>query len=311
MSQQNKYGFVFEIHCPIIHGGELPANATLTSATQTCEEANTYLAIEYPVHHVGGFAVCPKAAFGNLKSQRIIEFFEMQKLLGVDMVVILVMEGLNEDALKVLDYYKSTGYAHLYPYKTRHPKPDFMWPNYKTESRAILAYCTYSMKGYTYASMLDFDEIILPKDKMTIKSFLKAELATHPYMGTIQFKQKVFVLENCSEPFDGLTTFEKYRYATKPLRTRMKSIYINQRMAKITSSHFAHLRPGYKKVRSRDTYFHHYRNCPFYTNCSSDRLHYDDDILPYVSDVDAAIVKLRNQRPDLFQQVSTNENQPS
>lgn len=122
-------GFAFNINCPINYEMGLPANVALIESVDTCEGTDNYLDIEYPVHHPGELAVCSKAAFGKLDPNRLVEYFEMQKLLGVDMVVILVMEGLNKEAIEVLKYNESTGHAHLYPYKTRHSKPgkSCMW----------------------------------------------------------------------------------------------------------------------------------------------------------------------------------------
>lgn len=48
-----------------------------------------------------------------------------------------------------------------------------MWPAYYTESRPIISYCWLWMKGYTYGSVMDFDEIIVPRNHTTIKSLLR------------------------------------------------------------------------------------------------------------------------------------------
>lgn len=48
-----------------------------------------------------------------------------------------------------------------------------MWPGYSSEAQAALSHCWLAMKGYTYATMMDFDEIIIPTQGDTIKDSIR------------------------------------------------------------------------------------------------------------------------------------------
>ncbi|KAL5011842.1 hypothetical protein ScPMuIL_010393 [Solemya velum] len=305
-------GAVVEIYCPISHQRNRPTTATLLPGEQTCDVNSTFLEIEYPVHHIGGLALCAQAIFNYFDPLRLIEWFEIQKLLGVDMVVMVTVEGLNKEAVDVLEYYRSTGYAHPYPYRTRQPSKSSGWdlvPSYISEQHAFNSYCWHTMKGYTYGSFLDIDEVIVPKNKGTLKN-LMVELEKNQRTGSVTFDQKFFPMDSDSYPMSsGLTTFAKYRYATNPMRVAYKTMYITNRTAGVNGPHFSDNKKGFRRIWSRDTYFNHYRNCPVTTAeikkrfepiCRIENLHYDGEILTYLPDVNAAIVKLRNERPDLF-----------
>lgn len=72
-----------------------------------------------------------------------------------------------------------------------HSIPDSMWPAYMTESMPALAHCWYSMRGYTYASVLDFDEFIVPGEKDTIKDLLQVNAKFYIFTAIIPNHWKV------------------------------------------------------------------------------------------------------------------------
>lgn len=115
-------GSVITFMCPLPEQNTLPVRAGLKLANQTESRYEDLLKIYYPRHEEGKLALCPKVAFGYLNPQRLIEWFEMQKLLGVDRVVILVIDRLNTDAVEVLQHYRQQGVAHIHPYENRKKK---------------------------------------------------------------------------------------------------------------------------------------------------------------------------------------------
>jgi hypothetical protein len=57
--------------------------------------------------------VCVKLTYGSLDAQRLIEWFEIHKLFGVDKVIAYTY-NLNQNASKVLKFYEKSGIAEVY-----------------------------------------------------------------------------------------------------------------------------------------------------------------------------------------------------
>lgn len=112
-------GEVTQFFCPLDGLGELPVAGTLRSSNSTCPKAEHYIDIYYPTAQRGKLAVCLKVVFGTVNASRLIDWMEIQKLLGVDQVVMLWMDGLNEDALDVFRYYSNRGFVHMQKYRNR------------------------------------------------------------------------------------------------------------------------------------------------------------------------------------------------
>lgn len=115
-------GSVVTFMCPLQDQNKLPLKAGLKLANQKENQYGDLLKIYYPKHQEGKLALCPKVAFGNLNQQKLIEWFEVQKLLGVDRVVILVMDRLNAEAVDVFHHYRRQGMVHIHPYENRKKK---------------------------------------------------------------------------------------------------------------------------------------------------------------------------------------------
>ena len=54
-------------------------------------------------------AVCTKLTYDSVSAAQLVEWFEAQRVLGVDKIVTYPF-NLNANALKVLKYYESTGF---------------------------------------------------------------------------------------------------------------------------------------------------------------------------------------------------------
>lgn len=79
--------------------------------THKCEESEQhYIKVESSMRNESGLAVCGKISYGNMDAELILEWFEVQRLLGVDKVLTYTYK-LNDQAMAVLEYYESIGYA--------------------------------------------------------------------------------------------------------------------------------------------------------------------------------------------------------
>lgn len=65
------------------------------------------------VEHQGRIGQCAKLIYGNINGNRLIEWFEFQKLVGVKRIVAYPYEIKSLFALKVLEHYEKEGVLHM------------------------------------------------------------------------------------------------------------------------------------------------------------------------------------------------------
>ena len=98
---------------------KLPLAISLT-LNKCPDEKTVVVPVETPYKvnntRADNLAVCTKLAFGNLSASKMIEWFEVQKLLGVSKTMTYTHK-LNADAMKVLEHYKSEGLAEYHPFE--------------------------------------------------------------------------------------------------------------------------------------------------------------------------------------------------
>ena len=106
----------------------LPLAVSLSK--KKCPDNDTkYVQVETPdsvTKNNNQIAVCTKLAFGNLSASETIEWFEMQKVLGVSKFVTYTHK-LNGDAMKVLKHYKSEGLAEYHPFDLPDTSKFYPW----------------------------------------------------------------------------------------------------------------------------------------------------------------------------------------
>lgn len=71
----------------------------------SCPQINKVI---YPTRQSGKMAICSKMAYGSQEPIKLIEWFEYNRLMGVDRIITMV-QLINRDAYKVLKYYNKTG----------------------------------------------------------------------------------------------------------------------------------------------------------------------------------------------------------
>ena len=98
--------------------GILPNGVSLVINEMSCEQQKVnYISPFYPKREPGTkLAIGTKMAFGSIDAELIIEWMETYIYLGVDKVVTYYIQNINRRALKVLQYYESTGILDLYQF---------------------------------------------------------------------------------------------------------------------------------------------------------------------------------------------------
>ena len=99
--------------------GVIPVGVGIATDAIPCDDDHvTFVKPFLPLAESGTtLALCTKIAFGSISAEQIIEWMETYKYLGVDKVLTYYVHKINENALKVLEYYASTGILDLYQFE--------------------------------------------------------------------------------------------------------------------------------------------------------------------------------------------------
>ncbi|KAL8582120.1 hypothetical protein ACOMHN_004040 [Nucella lapillus] len=268
------------------------ASVSLTS-TSCPAKGSEYLRIQEPEIRPGSLGLCAKVLFGHeLDPRRLVEWFEMQRLLGVDKIVLF---DLNHSAKmdKVLRYYVKSGLLLRLPYKL----PDRPWgrdirrgttsDRWGDEQVLTTWDCRLRLAGYGFVLALDLDEVVLPRNFLYLKPYLRKEFQK-PELAAIFFKVQFFV-EGWG-PVDRKAPLHMLQYlnSTVPWDARLKYVYVPVRTHQPLTHQLEEL-PGYscKRAPPWEAILFHYRKCPF-EKCEMNRItdssmtHYKQMLVPRV-----------------------------
>ncbi|XP_059175490.1 uncharacterized protein LOC131955384 isoform X2 [Physella acuta] len=177
----------------------MPEYVTLTSSSKCPTDQKNFLKVLYPTKQPG-IALCGKIAHsGGIDPQKAIEWFEMQKLLGVDKILIYDL-GNPEGLTRVFRHYQQEGILDLQPYELiGEPKTRTLSEAYKRtaqfnydETLSVLE-CRHRMAGYDYIISHDVDEMIIPRKEVDFKTFFQEKWSQHPTASALFFHTEFFL----------------------------------------------------------------------------------------------------------------------
>ena len=109
--------FATKTYCPIPPelASEQPIGTSLSLPEHDCYQ-KTFMKIQYPqAREQNTLAFCAKIAYGSLHADRLIEWLEVQRYIGVDKVMIYFY-NLNTETMHVLKQYMEEGFVELQPF---------------------------------------------------------------------------------------------------------------------------------------------------------------------------------------------------
>ena len=98
---------------------DLPDRVGLSLSNESCsKDIVAFKEIYKPLKEVNttSLVLTTQVVFGTISAELIIEWMEAYKYLGVDKVISYYYSSLNENALKVLKYYRQSGFVDLYKF---------------------------------------------------------------------------------------------------------------------------------------------------------------------------------------------------
>ncbi|PVD22529.1 hypothetical protein C0Q70_18343 [Pomacea canaliculata] len=237
---------------------------TSSSCPETLED---YLPVIYPRKVPDGLAICAKASFGDkLNPNILMEWFEMQRLLGVDKIQLMDLHN-PEPIQKVFRYYTDLGLLDLLPYELPgEPAPPFIYPYplqaSHDETFPILD-CRQRLAGYTFVLGHDMDEIAIPARHIDLKTFFKEQLQVYPDAAGFYFWTEFFVYDWGPENNNSDITIFRYLNSTPPRWECKKYVYLPNRVSQARTHAFTPRSP-YRtyNLPQEEILLHHYRVCP-------------------------------------------------
>ncbi|XP_046355280.2 uncharacterized protein LOC124134481 [Haliotis rufescens] len=246
---------------------------SLTSSSCS-HDVQDYIPVKRPVQRPGGLALCGKTLFGkDLRPQRLMEWIEIQKLLGVDKILIFDLDN-PESIRKIFRYYSKQGILEVQPfelpgridgvayrdlYKHRHDHDG----QFGQDESFVLLDCRERLSGYSWVMGIDADETILPRKNVTLKPFIKELTARYPQAAGFHF-YIMFHYTSHGKTRNHSSGMEHLEYSrsTPPQWKAYKYFYIPDRVV-IPSTHLVNAKAPYTvpRVSPSDGVIHHVRPC--------------------------------------------------
>ncbi|XP_070177013.1 uncharacterized protein [Littorina saxatilis] len=211
-----------------------------------------------------------QAAFGDqLDPNKLMEWFEVQRLLGVDHIQIMDADN-PEPVQKVFRYYKDMGLLNPLPYELP-GKPygrgldlkRFVKDQGDHDKSFPILECTQRLKGYSYVMGIDMDEVLVPVHHHNIKDFANHKFMKNPDAAGFFFYTQFFVYDWGPTNTKSNISILRYLNSTLPKNECKKYIYLTSRVFQ-TRTHTYDPKPGFQRywVDTDEAVLHHYRMCP-------------------------------------------------
>ncbi|XP_053404487.1 uncharacterized protein LOC123554072 [Mercenaria mercenaria] len=272
--------------------------ATMSLPGERCL-SKKFVAVEYLKRQPqDSIAVCAKIVYGTMSSQRLIEWFEIQKFIGVDKVL-MYYYNLNTETTKVLQRYHQEGFLDLRPFDFPDADSNYRYVGQKEaqpfiDEQVVLYEAMERLQGYTYTAVIDVDEIIFARTshKHNLKRFLVQLFRRCPDAAGFSFRTELFITdwENKEDMGPEMNMFwhTRYQNRTRPLEDRTKNILVMNRviLGSVWTHNYTAL-PQYKKFQvpaSMGT-LKHYRPCRKNWHCFLRRGYRDQTVAALMGNI--------------------------
>ncbi|KAH9508257.1 hypothetical protein Btru_050626 [Bulinus truncatus] len=289
--------------CSVPSPGAPPRFVTLTSSPSCSSNISDYIPIIYPEIVPNGLALCAKIAFSpGLDTQKVVEWFEMQRELGVDRILIFNL-GVDDAINRIFRYYQNLGLLEIQPYalpgepKNRNLNESFKrTAQFNHDESMSLLDCKQRMSGYDFVLSHDLDEMVIPRDNVSLKTFFKGSLSKHPDAAGFFFDTSFFITDwTPSNPEEKLLV-KRYRISREPRWECYKFVYIPERVKSIlTHSVFAQQGYNTHRLSQKEVILHHYRRCPADTWGTCNVTTVTDDVMMRYRELDQRVFEVLSE----------------
>lgn len=144
-------------------------------------------------------AVCVSASFGHTDSRRLIEWLEMQQILGVQLVVIY-NHSVSQSVGRILSQYAAAADDDALPLSVElRQTRAFMSDDVLLHMSPVINDCIYRFSAqFQYLAVIDLDEVIVPRHVYTIPALIDSLSAHHSLSSPVAlfaFRNAYFFLD--------------------------------------------------------------------------------------------------------------------
>ncbi|KOB61340.1 putative Y47D3B.4, partial [Operophtera brumata] len=161
------------LSCPLTE--PLFSSSVVSIVTQPCDDPINAFSLD-PVPQKTPkrkFTICVKDMnFAKIISTNIIEWIEINKILGVD-IIDMYIDKISNETEEILQYYRDKGFVRLFSVPIRNKRDRSLWQRRRDH---IVTYndCLYrNIMESEFIIPLDVDEIILPKNAENLLELLQ------------------------------------------------------------------------------------------------------------------------------------------
>lgn len=228
------------------------------------------------------YGICVPPIYGTVKPRELIEFIELNRLLGADKFIFymeLSGETVSMDVQKVLKYYSSLHIVHLIHWQLP-VRPDLIW--YHGQSVAINDCLYRHMDNFKHLVFTDLDEFIIPQQNFSrwddILQYLENKNgATLHEVSGFSFRSAYFSPEFSRRAFSSELGSIVQTNRTRQFSYRRNKVIVRpERIFELGIHHVSRSWPDSKNftvlnVPSSAGFIHHYRTCvrEFGISCKS------------------------------------------
>ncbi|XP_071132806.1 uncharacterized protein [Mytilus edulis] len=279
----------------------------LVGKKELCNSSHIRQPVSYAPVKENKFAICAKVAYNYLNPLYLIEWFEYQKMMGVD-TVLIALQQINEDAYAVFKYYEREGIAILISFPCKLPgnidrsfAPDKWHYHQSTHDEQVAVYsCKEILQGFGFVAVVDLDEYIVNGNFSKYTDILKSELLpAFPNAAAFTLRVSFFITDWGVSGVEPLMT-SKYIRRSKPIFSRYKNIYLPNRSATM-DTHQVWPMKGYRRImlRSHNVILYHYRKCKSSGNttdvCMSFSKHSDTKMMKIMFELYDKVVAVKRR----------------
>ena len=221
----------------------------------------------------GSLAVCVSASYGDVDSRRVVEWLEMQQLLGAQLVVIY-NHSLSPTVSHVISQYAGTG-GLVELRQTR----AFTADDVLLHMSPVINDCMYRFHArFRYVAVIDVDELIVPRHHDTLPALLQALTTDNggAPVALFAFRNAYFFLDIPLQDLDDdvplsqrLSTFlvHRRRLTASPPAYSVKSVVSSAACLAMHNHYCWTYSAGLSDwtlrldVAPRDALLHHYKPC--------------------------------------------------
>lgn len=213
------------------------------------------------------FTICVPPLFGSIATEKLVEFIELNRILGFQHFIMYTAKIDNVDVLKVLEYYRLKNIVTVIDFTLPDAIPKSkIWYNGQLSSHNDCLYRAMSITNFV--ALMDIDEFIVPHNgQVTVTDTIKTQFLTSDKICGVSFDSAFYdskFSKSLSEKESYLVTQTITGRSEMFSKVRTKVLVRPEKIFEVGIHHIS--KPAQEayhvlKMNTSLVYLHHYRSC--------------------------------------------------